>query len=851
MAQSLNKVSNVDRLSYFEGEFLKVKATADDFLGHDRRNEGFRYLALQSVFDFGEKIRKEVDVLNEFIAAHDLPINKVTQENPYNALIHLAFPDAKGKAWLSKCSTVLAYAHELKLDVPFREWLEAQGGISECYDKAALHFKRRGTGKAGRKRALRLERTREKLLAAPLSNLAPDVDLGISTPGFYRSLVYFDGATSKLVHVKDIPDDAATEAYLLDLFGHDVLPSTADEQKPLYELYRALDLIVSCCGDLASADDRQILIWNEKSGDRERTELAVVSGAYTFVAARAALRNALGQFRGRGRWLLSYADAVAFCRGFQLDEGWSLNDDGSAVLLQNDAASRTTIAMKQLADQDPSRPLRVGSRLLRRSKSFQITVENMDRLLVNTRHVVDMLRKRSAKSGEKLQLSRQYRASIDGLELVLAMPEAEQIRAPFAQFSQSNVTLHSHRAFARSEIERMCEAFIRYGDDVGGSFVDADEKDAAFQIEHEFANGDRFELTLPMVISDSMARVQVCEELVIEKRPKVQLLPKPQPPQKVEPQRKRSNPHASTLITRWKKTNFPTVPYSSGRVFGAFISSFLPDDPSHRSDRKFDFECQLEWWRRMTDMPVTVVASNWTDAEVNGSIELQALKDRGGEIIRAPAQGITLNRNRCLTALYESQYDWGVIMDDDACLMHSDEHNSGAALFSEIAANDPAQYDEIDIFYPFTGKHPSHGPTWQKSPELFDENHVFDPAYDLKGSLFVVRNFQKFGRPEIFAPADYGLHSEDILLGTVAVSMGASVYRCNNMVLREFSVGASHFPERDTGMQAGHQAIAELFKKDGLRLKSGSLKAFDRTEFLRFHERLNDKRIAIPKPLGG
>src|SRR5690606_41036168 len=111
-----------------------------------------------------------------------------------------------------------------------------------------------------------------------------------------------------------------------------------------------------------------------------------------------------------------------------------------------------------------------------------------------------------------------------------------------------------------------------------------------------------------------------------------------------------SRPRNYALIekNRRTKTTFPAIPSASGRAFGAFITSFLPDDAEHRADRRFDFEWQLEWWRRMTNIPVHVVASNWTDEEIAASKELGLLAEHGGGITRVGPRLLLENRIDCL-----------------------------------------------------------------------------------------------------------------------------------------------------------------------------------------------------------
>lgn len=295
---------------------------------------------------------------------------------------------------------------------------------------------------------------------------------------------------------------------------------------------------------------------------------------------------------------------------------------------------------------------------------------------------------------------------------------------------------------------------------------------------------------------------------------------------------------------------FPKNPYPAASRFAAFICSYMPDDAVHASMRQGNLVRQLAWWRRMTDMPVSVIASNWQDRRLELCDELQRIQERGGKIIRTPAQPLIANRIHALQALYASGADWGVIMDDDAVLYDSPAHNSGAAFFAEMALNGTEAYSEVDVFFPINPQKIGFNPIWRKDPILFRDNHVFVRNHDLKGSLFVVRNFPKFGRPPVYPPADFLLHGEDILFAVEALANGCTVMRCNNTVLKEFS-SVSHFgADRVANMRVGVERMVELYGNHGLRRSSvkGRGHLLDRTELVRRSGRNHPKQIVVAKP---
>lgn len=268
--------------------------------------------------------------------------------------------------------------------------------------------------------------------------------------------------------------------------------------------------------------------------------------------------------------------------------------------------------------------------------------------------------------------------------------------------------------------------------------------------------------------------------------------------------------------------SFPDKPYSSGGSFAAYIVSFMPGDPKHQIARRLNLEKQLRWWELMTDIPVHVVASNWRPLALANAPELDRLRPHGGGVIQTPAQSLVLNRNACLQNFYASEHDWGIMMDDDAVLYDGPQHNRGPRLFSEMVANGRNAYDSVDVFFPINPQKIGFSPIYARNPSLYAAHHVFERSIDLKGSMFVVRNFRKQGLPEVLLDPAFTLHGEDRHFALEAVSMGYSVMRCENIILREFG-GPSHFASNRTGqMKIGYTALAQKYAANGLAMQLNS-----------------------------
>lgn len=265
--------------------------------------------------------------------------------------------------------------------------------------------------------------------------------------------------------------------------------------------------------------------------------------------------------------------------------------------------------------------------------------------------------------------------------------------------------------------------------------------------------------------------------------------------------------------------------------FAAYIVSFRPDDPTTRSLRLTNLMQQITWWQAKTSVPIYLFASGWTEAEFERHKAIRDLLHSGGRIIFLPLQSLILNRLACLSAFYESSFSWGIMMDDDAVL-YDTHHNSGPDLFSEMTKNGVNAYDGVDVFFPIDPRKLPFTKRWEADPGLYGKHHVFERDLDLKGSMFVVRNFQREGRAPVHPDPSFTLHGEDTLFALTCVAQGYAVMRCWNIVLKELP-GPSYFGDhRIAAMKAGNQELTRRFAHLGLRMRPSS-HLLDKREFLK------------------
>ncbi len=372
------------------------------------------------------------------------------------------------------------------------------------------------------------------------------------------------------------------------------------------------------------------------------------------------------------------------------------------------------------------------------------------------------------------------------------------------------------------EIVGLCKLLKAHDVGAKAQFVNTDDRQAALLVE--FATPySRVRYMVPTVKSASMLRRHACEPL--------------------------------------SKTATGSAPNFVGAEaqFCAYIISYRSPDPAKWQLRSANFLEQLNWWMEKTDVSIAILLSGWSQNDIDsfnvqGAGVFDELKARFGDAAIREVEGRPLITNRitCLEWFYSSTYDWGVMMDDDAILETKYHKSAEITFFDEMAANEPTAYVGVDIFFPYwDGKDPRNPAAfWNKPGRDYDSNHIFHKNPDLKGSLFVLRNFRKEGRREVFPNPTYDIHGEDTLLATEAMSLGYTVMMCANIVLRELD-GPSYFEEdRLKNMRAAHMRIAEMYRHFGLRMKDPAdpkNKSFDRTEF---YDRCWDqlKEQTVPKP---
>lgn len=262
--------------------------------------------------------------------------------------------------------------------------------------------------------------------------------------------------------------------------------------------------------------------------------------------------------------------------------------------------------------------------------------------------------------------------------------------------------------------------------------------------------------------------------------------------------------------------------------FAAYLVSFLPlDNDSLRESRSEITKRQIGWWLEKTSLDIHVISMNYREEDFLPDNSRLIYHNTSPKKL-APARLVGFE------LFYASDYDFGIMMDDDAILYDKEHHNSGPKLFEEMDAQ-LDQYRALDVFFPINPQKVGFNPIWEKDPILYRDNHVFKRNLDLKGSMFVVRNFRKYETTEVYPDIEFNWQ-EDTKFALDCLAAGKTVMQCHNIVLNELSGSASHFSadasSRIPKMKAGNEKIAAQYEHLGLTMIPDS-HLLEKSEFIK------------------
>ena len=216
------------------------------------------------------------------------------------------------------------------------------------------------------------------------------------------------------------------------------------------------------------------------------------------------------------------------------------------------------------------------------------------------------------------------------------------------------------------------------------------------------------------------------------------------------------------------------------------------------------------------------------------------------EYIEGPCRHPGEARNILLQHFYNSQDDFGLFLDNDAIL--DPKHQDGLNFLSNFNFNKLVE-NNIHCFQAINpGKEPFNK-NHSDNKTLFNSNWLFKRHLDLKTTLFGLLNLKKLYGKELYFNPIYKPFGEDIDFALQLVHNGFKIFKCDNIVLKDFGHTVSTLigtkkEQRNPEMTKAKEIIFEQWKEFGVILdKNNSIirKHFTKKFWL------GEIKIIIPK----
>ena len=201
-----------------------------------------------------------------------------------------------------------------------------------------------------------------------------------------------------------------------------------------------------------------------------------------------------------------------------------------------------------------------------------------------------------------------------------------------------------------------------------------------------------------------------------------------------------------------------------------FIISYLPDDEDIRNKRKQAHLNQLQAIKAITpNAKVHIVAQNYKEEDYVDDPQIVYHKFDKLGAMRA--------RNTALNLLYESDYDFGILSDDDTFVAP----NKSAINFFEEIETEPLKFYDFDVIFSRDMYHipfrTEELPLW----EHYSSNWCFEFAFCGLWHWAVVKNFKKFYNKEEYQDESVdpttGEGYDDVDFGYYLQTQGYSIWR--------------------------------------------------------------------------
>ena len=206
-------------------------------------------------------------------------------------------------------------------------------------------------------------------------------------------------------------------------------------------------------------------------------------------------------------------------------------------------------------------------------------------------------------------------------------------------------------------------------------------------------------------------------------------------------------------------------------------------------------------------------------------------------------------KRKFLEYFYETDYEWGIIADNDAGLY---DHHLGYNIFKHMNMF-PKAWKDIDFWYPLDPRKEPFTHLWQKYPDIYTNNLVFvQTSLTTKGTMFVVKNPKYSGKKKVLFSAETSCDDTEFTINCIV--NGWNVYKCNSSIMKELVNSSEHstiswlsnINERARIVIEEKKLFAQRYNIPITERRNGGI-SFKSKEFCKKYMKNVPKTIAIPK----
>lgn len=259
-------------------------------------------------------------------------------------------------------------------------------------------------------------------------------------------------------------------------------------------------------------------------------------------------------------------------------------------------------------------------------------------------------------------------------------------------------------------------------------------------------------------------------------------------------------------------------------------------------DKRWEMQVkQLDWLLDIDFIEsINVLAMEWTPEEIEKYKDVINII----EMDKMP-QGNA--RNFLLAKFYNSNYDWGLFLDNDAVLY---DHMSGADYFQELCEVPQEALKDVDVIIPIDPRQEPFTADYLRNKDSVDNNLIFKTFPGMKTSFFIIKNFPKSGKEEQYFDESFTI-LEDYEKAIDLYYHGYAVYKSKNMVLKEYGTNISTLPYEENGGRKKvndkwREVIYNKWKDAGLKRDGDNIQAL---AFMKSccKRNLRPLKISVPK----